>query len=206
MRLSIPLPLSLRAPMIAAGLMVLMGIVASQLVLSALNRTQVRQLTDLAEIEFSALSTALGPYVQRDDIWEMFDVLDRATLREGSFRPIQATLIDARGRVIVSTRPEVHPIGSAGAEMAARAILLDDIRLDTAEDRISMRNTVIWQGRPVAQLVVDFDVREFAAERTRAQWILFLANAGAILVLSIAGYALMRRVLAPVRRLTREMA
>lgn len=206
MRLSLPLPLSLRVPLIVAALMVLMGIVASQLVLSALNRTQVRQLTDLAEIEFSALSTALGPYVQRDDIWEMFDVLDRATLREGSFRPIMATLIDARGRVIVSTRPEVHRIGSDGVAIIAQAILLDEIRYDTDAERLSVRNTVIWQGRPVGQLVIDFDVREFAAERQRARWVLLLGNAAAILLLSVAGYALMRRVLAPVRRLTREMA
>ncbi|MCC5982907.1 MAG: hypothetical protein JJU42_00960 [Rhodobacteraceae bacterium] len=68
MRFAITLPLSLRVPLLVAGLMVLMGIVASQLVLSALNRAQVRQLTDLAEIEFRALSTSLGPYVQRDDI------------------------------------------------------------------------------------------------------------------------------------------
>ncbi len=206
MRLLVPLPLSLRVPMIVAALMVLMGIVASQLVLAALNRSQVRQLTDLAEIEFSALTTALGPYVQRDDIWEMFDILDRATLRVGGFRPIMATLIDARGRVIVSSQPEVHPIGTDGVDLIARAILLDDIRYDTASDRISLRNTVVWQGRPVGQLVIDFDVREFAAERRRTGWTLLLGNAAAILVLSVAGYALMRRVLAPIRRLTREMA
>lgn len=206
MRWSVPLPLSLRVPLIVAALMVLMGIVASQLVMSALNRAQVRQLTELAGIEFSALATALGPYVQRDDIWEMFDVLDRATLREGSFRPIAATLIDARGRVIVSTRPETHPIGSDGTGMIGRAILLDDIRDDTGDDSISVRSTVVWQGRPVGQLIIDFDVRDFAAERTRARWILLLGNAVAILVLSGAGYALMRRVLAPVRRLTSEMS
>lgn len=206
MRWSVPLPLSLRVPLIVAALMVLMGIVASQLVLSALNRAQVRQLTDLAEIEFRALSTSLGPYVQRDDIWEMFDILDRATLREASFRPIAATLVDARGRVIVSTRPEVHPIGSGGVDVIARAILLDDIQYDTGAEQISVRNTVVWQGRPVGQLVIDFDVRDFAAELTSTRWILLLGNAAAILVLSVAGYALIRRVLSPVRRLTTEMA
>jgi len=206
MRWSVPLPLSLRVPLIVAALMVLMGIIASQLVLSALNRAQVRQLTDLAEIEFSSLSTALGPYIQRNDIWEMFDVLDRATLRDGSFRPISATLIDARGRVIVSTRPEAHPIGSDGVPVIVRAILLDDIRYDTGGDWISVRNTVVWQGRSVGQLIIDFDVRDFATERTRARWILLLGNAVAILLLSVAGYALMRRVLAPVRRLTSEMS
>jgi signal transduction histidine kinase len=206
MRWSVLLPLSLRVPLIVASLMMLMGIVASQLVLSALNRAQVRQLTELAEIEFTTLSTALGPYVQREDIWEMFDILDRATLRGGGFRPILATLIDARGRVIVSTRPEVHPIGSDGVAVIGRAIRLDDIRYDNAAEQIAVRSTVVWQGRPVGQLVIDFDVREFAAERSRARWILLLGNAAAILVLSFAGYALMRRVLAPIRRLTHEMA
>ncbi len=205
MRLPLAMPLSLRVPLLVAGLMVLMGIVASQLVLSALNRAQVRQLTDLAEIEFRALSTSLGPYVQRDDIWEMFDILDRATLREGSFRPISAALVDARGRVMVSSLPEAHPIGSNGAGLVEEAIRLDDIRFDAASERIAVRNTVVWQGRPLGQLVIDFDVQEFAAERRRALFSLLLGNAAAILILSVAGYALMRRVLAPVRRLTREM-
>jgi len=206
MRFAITLPLSLRVPLLVAGLMILMGIVASQLVLSALNRAQVRQLTDLAEIEFRALSTSLGPYVQRDDIWEMFDILDRATLRDGSFRPTAAALIDARGRVIVSTQPEFYPIGSNGVALIEQAIQLDHIRYEPASEQISVRNTVVWQGRPVGQLVIDFDVQEFAAERSQALWTLLLGNAAAILVLSIAGYVVMRRVLAPIRRLTREMA
>ncbi len=206
MRWFVPLPLSLRVPLIVAALMVLMGIVASQLVLSALNRTQVRQLTELAAIEFNTLSTALGPYVQRNDIWEMFDILDRATLRDGTFRPISATLIDTRGRILVSTQPETYPIGSDGAAKIAVSILLDDIRYDTGADRISVHNAVVWQGRLVAQLAIEFDVRDFASERTRARWILLMGNAAAILVLSFAGYALLRRILAPVRRLSSEMA
>lgn len=191
--------------MIVAALMVLMGVIASQLVLSALNRSQVRQLTDLAEIEFAALATALGPYVQRDDTWEMFDVLDRATLREDGFHPITASLIDASGRVMVSSRPELHPIGSNGLDLIAGSTQIGDIRYNSSADQVSVRNVVVWQGRSVGHLVMEFDVRAFAVERNRAWMTLLLGNFVAIMLLSGAGYALMRRVLAPVRHLTSEM-
>jgi len=205
MRLAMPLPLTLRVPMIAAVLMIVMGIVASQLVLSALARSQERHLTELAEIEFSTLSSALGPYVQRDDIWEMFDVLDRATRRDGRFRPFSATLVDARGRVVVSSVPERHPIGGAGIDIITGAIPLGAIRIESGTERISVRSVVSWQGQAVGQLVMDFDVAALLEERSRTWWALLLGNGVAILLLSGAGYAIMRRVLAPIRNLTQEM-
>lgn len=200
------LPLSLRVPLIVAGLMVLMGIVASQFVLSSLVRSQERQLSDLAQTEFAALSTALAPLIQRQDIWEMFAALDRATQRSGGFAPVSASLVDPRGRVIVSSSPQAHPIGSSGLGLIESATPAADISFDTAQEQISLRQNVEFQGRAIANLVIDFDVAELAQERRRATFWLIAGNAAATLVLALAGYVLIRRVLAPIKRLSREMS
>ena len=72
------MPLSLRVPLMAAGLMVLVGLAASQQVLSALGAVQDARLRELARLHIDGLSVALGPFVLRKDVWEVFDTLDRA--------------------------------------------------------------------------------------------------------------------------------
>ena len=73
------LPLSLRLPLIAAALMVLVGVVASQQVLAALSAVQEARLRELARLHVDGLAVALGPSVLRRDVWEVYDTLDRAT-------------------------------------------------------------------------------------------------------------------------------
>ena len=78
MRLS-HMPLSLRVPVLAAGLMVLVGLVASQQVLAALGTVQDARLRELARLHIDGLSVALGPFVLRKDVWEVFDTqIERA--------------------------------------------------------------------------------------------------------------------------------
>jgi len=200
------LPLSLRVPLIVAGLMILMGLIASQLVMSALVRSQERQLTDLARSEFAALSTTLAPLIQRQDIWEMFDALERAMQQGGGLSAINASLVDARGRVIVSTRPEHYPIGASGIDLIAGSAPITNLSYVNAEDVISLRDVVVHQGRPIAQLVIDFDARALAAERRQTRVWLIAGNAVATGFLAVVGYLLIRRVLAPIGRLSQAMS
>jgi len=72
------LPVTLRVPLVMAGLMVLLGLVASQSVLTALGRVQVARLSETARLHVEGLSVALGPSVLRQDVWEVYDILDRA--------------------------------------------------------------------------------------------------------------------------------
>lgn len=205
-RSPLSLPLSLRVPLIVAGLMILMGLIASQLVMSSLVRSQERQLTDLALSDFAALSITLSPLIQRQDIWEMFDALDRATQRRGGFSAIKASLVDARGRVIVSTQPDHHPIGAAGIDLIERAVPVRELSYDSAQDVISLREIVVYQGRPIAQLVIDFDASTLAAERRKTWFWLIAGNAAATGFLAFVGYLLIRRVLAPIGRLSQAMS
>lgn len=206
MPLRLTLPLSVRVPLMVSGLMVVMGIIASQLVLTALVRSQERQLSDLAQSEFATLSTTLAPLIQRQDIWEMFDVLDRATQRVGGFSPVAATLVDEQGRVIVATQPDIHPVGAPGVALINAATPVRQLNYDSAQDQISLRQNVDFQGRTIAALIIDFDVTELAAERRQTWFWLIAGNLAAMLVLASAGYVLIRRVLAPIGRLSREMS
>lgn len=86
--------------------MILTGLIASQPVMSALERAQERRVTHRARSEFATLSTTLAPLIQRQDIREMFDALERAMQQNGGLSAINANLVDARGWSIVSTRSD----------------------------------------------------------------------------------------------------
>jgi signal transduction histidine kinase len=194
-----------KGPLLAAGLLVLVGVLASLLVLRALVATQERHLRELALLEFAGIEATLGPLVQRDDIWEMFDLLDRVTHREGSLRPLSATLLDPLGRVIVSSAPDIHPLGAQRAEMIAAALPVTAAQYDLADDTVALSQVLEYQRRPLGKLVIDFDTTDFVAERERTVAILVIGNALATLIAALVGYASIRRVLRPVARLTDAM-
>lgn len=199
------LPVMVKGPLLAAGLLVLVGILASHLVLRALVNTQERHLREMALLEFAGVEATIGPFVVRDDIWEMFDLLDRVTQREGALQPLQATLIDPLGRVIVSTAPDRNPIGTQSAELITAATPVGAEHYDLSGGEIALSKVLQYQGRPLGQLVIAFDTTGFIAERTRTTGFLIAGNAVATLIAALLGFWLMRRVLRPVARLTDEM-
>ena len=199
------LPIMVKGPLLAAGLLVLVGVLASLLVLRALVATQERHLRELALLEFAGVEATVGPFVVRDDVWEMFDLLDRVTHRDGSLRPLSATLVDPLGRVIVSSAPHLHPLGAQRAAMIAAATPVTAEDYDLADGTVALSQVLEFQGRPLGKLVIEFDTTGFVAERERTVAILVIGNALATLIAALVGFALLRRVLRPVTRLTDAM-
>jgi hypothetical protein len=65
--------------------MIALGLVASQGVLTALGRVQDARLSETARLHVEGLSVALGPFVLRQDVWEVYDILTaRRRLPTGS--------------------------------------------------------------------------------------------------------------------------
>jgi hypothetical protein len=71
-------PITIRVAVATAVLMVLLGIVASQQVLSTLGRLQDARLQEYAWLHVEGLALALGPFALHKDVWEVYDTLDRA--------------------------------------------------------------------------------------------------------------------------------
>ena len=62
-------PITLKVPLAVAALMVLVGVVLSERVLSRLNETQERHLVDLSQSYLDGLSSAIAPSILREDNW-----------------------------------------------------------------------------------------------------------------------------------------
>ena len=104
------LPVTLRVPLITAALMILLGLLASQSVLSALGRVQDARLSETARLHVEGLSVALGPSVLRQDVWEVYDILDRARASSEGQRLLLTVVADERGHVLAATDPRRAPV------------------------------------------------------------------------------------------------
>lgn len=104
------LPVTLRVPLVTEGLMILLGFVASQGVLAALGRVQDARLSETARLHVEGLSVALGPSVLRQDVWEVYDILDRATSAYDGQRLLLSIVADERGRILAATDSQRAPV------------------------------------------------------------------------------------------------
>jgi hypothetical protein len=101
-------PVTLKVPILVAGLMVGVSLLVTDRVLERLVDTQERHLDALAGAYLDGLSSAILPDVLRADVWEVFDA--PATPR--AFRPGPPC---RQGR-----RSERRPTGSSSMRIAAR--------------------------------------------------------------------------------------
>lgn len=200
------LPLSVRVPLIAAGMMVLVGIVASHQVLSALATAQEERLRELTRLHVQGLTVALGPAVLRQDVWEVYDTLDRASSAMEDQRMVLTIVADAAGRVIAASDPRRAPVDSDLAPLLGDAQPLADLRLTGSASRMRVVSDLNFQDRTVGQIVSEIDITDLQSERRRALLYLLAGNGLATLVLAAGGYFAVRRMLFPLRLLAGHMA
>ncbi|MFP1646143.1 sensor histidine kinase [Pontitalea aquivivens] len=200
-----PIPLSIKLPLLAAAMMVLVGTVASQQVLRSLAQVQDARIQELARMHVEGLSVALGPLVLRHDIWEVYDTLDRAAQGSEGRRMVLTAVADERGKVLAATDPRRVPMDSDIAALASDAVALDDLSVDGASNILSLLAPLTYQGRTVGQIATELDVADLLSERRQALLYLIMGNAVAIGFLSMAGFLAIRRMLKPVTTLARQM-
>lgn len=200
------LPLSVRVPLIAAGMMVLVGVVASQQVMATLGTVQEERLRELARLHVDGLAIALGPAVLRRDVWEVYDTLDRAGQAMAGQRLVLTVVADEDGRVIAASDPLRAPVDSSLEPLRQGAQAVEDIRLTGAEPHVRVLSGLVYQGRDVGTILSELDVADLVAERRRVLIWLLAGNAAATLILALGGYLAMRRMLRPVADLAAHMS
>ncbi|ASM70996.1 MULTISPECIES: sensor histidine kinase [Roseobacteraceae] len=199
------LPLSIKLPLLAAAMMVLVGAVASQQVLRALARVQDARVQELAQMHVEGLSVALGPFVLRRDNWEVYDTLDRASKGGEDQRMILTVVADDRGRVLAATDPRRVPMDSEIDDLAQNAVALENLTVDGSNPVLRLLTPLVYQGRAVGQIASELDVSDLLSERRGALMSLILGNALAVSFLSLAGFVAIRKMLRPVTTLARQM-
>ncbi len=198
------LPVTVRVPLITAALMIILALVASQGVLGALGRVQDARLSETARLHVEGLAVALGPSVLRQDVWEVYDILDRARQASDGQRLLLTVVADERGRVLAATDPHRAPVGEDAAEFGLGAVAPEALRM-TGDPVLRVTSPLQYQGRTIGGIVTELDVTDLLAERRQVTlWLLF-GNALATGVLAFGGWLAVARILRPVGALVQAM-
>lgn len=198
------LPVTVRVPLVVAGLMVVLGLVASQGVLAVLGNLQDARLREITRLHIEGLSVALGPFVPRQDVWEVYDVLDRAQHAGDGQRPLLTLVSDTQGRVLAATDPRRWPVGSDIAPFMVSASAPEAVRM-TGDQVLRVVAPLVYQGRDVGRIVTELDVADLLQERRRVAFWLLIGNAAATTLLGVAGWLVVARLLRPVGVLVQAM-
>ena len=126
------LPLSAKVPLLVAVLMIVLGAIASERVLTRLAAIQEERLRDLAGLYFDGLAVAVLPAALRGDVWEAFDALDRATRQRRGISALVTTLATEDGLVLASSDPLRFPSGDPLPEAFLTSATPEAVALDAS--------------------------------------------------------------------------
>ncbi|NJO36305.1 MAG: HAMP domain-containing protein [Rhizobiales bacterium] len=196
-------PLAIRAPMLVAALMVVVGLIASELVLTRLERTQQASLQALTTAYLDGTAAAVMPHVLRRDVWETFDVLDRSRTLYKGLSVIDTAVVLPDGLVLAATDPDRFPtLRALPATIRMPTYETGELVIDKVLGEVAVARELDAGGGMVGTMLARIDVNGLLAERRDVLATLILVNAAVTLALAAIGYVAVRRMLAPVAILT----
>jgi signal transduction histidine kinase len=196
-------PLVLKAPLLVAVLMFAVSAIITNQVLSRLDWTQQRHLQQLTSAYLDGLSAAVTPAVVRDDVWEVFDNLDRSRTQYRSLNVNWTIVTDANGQVMAASDPVRFPTQSSMPSQSSVSPSLGEVAIDIDRAVAHFSRDITYQGRTLGVIASEADIAPLLKERADVFWTLIATNLALTAVLATIGFALVWRMTRPVALLTR---
>lgn len=192
-------PTTIKVPFMVAAFMVAVGVVLSNQVLVRLTEIQERHLQELTGAYLDGLSSSIIPLVLHDDIWEIFDHLDRARSGYVGLSAINTIVATPADTILAASDPHSFPIQEhVPAVLEGRFRRGSDLALDEEEGRAFTRRAMSYQGRPLGWIYAEIDIGHLLAERRDVLVALILTNALLTLLFAGCGYFVVRRMIRPI--------
>jgi signal transduction histidine kinase len=196
-------PVSWKAPLLAAGLMIAAATMVSQVVLNRLEADQRTNLQALTEAYLDGISAAVVEPVVRGDVWETFDALDRARTHYAGVAARYVIVETPDGRVLAASEPLLFPVRSSVPNSASRHFPGGNgMALDPDNGRAWLARTLKIEGHSVGRILAEIDIATLLDVRRRVFWTLVLVNGGMTLAFAAIAYVVLQRMLRPIRTLT----
>ncbi len=196
-------PLAWKVPLLAAGLMIGVAVVISQIVLNRLESDQENNLRLLTSAYLDGLSAAVLPAAIRADVWEAFDALDRARKHYAGLKVRFAIVELPNGKVLASSDPAKFPVQSAvPSDVDRRFPSGDGLVLDTTSGRGWLARSLREEGFSVGRILAEIDISELLRVRERVLLTLVAVNAALALGFAAVGSFALRRMLKPLSLLS----
>lgn len=200
-------PVAVRVPVVVAFLMFAISVMVSNRVLNRLEDTQERNLRELSSAYLDGLSASLIPSVVREDVWEVFDTLDRSRERYRGLNVQWAAVTNSDNRTIAASSPDrFPPLEALPADTVAMFSIMQGVLLDETGMQARMMRSLIYQDREIGRIYAVADISALMQERSDTLRELILTNVALTLLLVAFGYYFMRKMLKPVGLLSGYLA
>jgi signal transduction histidine kinase len=197
-------PITAKVPAVMVALMIAVSGVITNQVLSRLAEMQQRHLMELTASYLDGLSSSLIPTVLREDVWETFDILDRARILYHGLKVNRTVVANGEGVVLAASDPKRVPSYSRLPAMMTEPFYGDEtLWLDEGRELAGARRVLVYQGLKIGGIYAEFDATEIFRERASVFWALVGTNALIVVGLGAIGYYSLRRTLRPIRILMR---
>lgn len=196
-------PLVLKAPLVVVVLMFAVSVIITNQVLTRLEMTQQRHLDQLTSAYLDGLTSALLPSVVREDIWEVYDILDRARSQYRSLNVIWTVVSGVDGTILAASDPARFPSQS---KLPASAVAKEGSnlpRIDSERGVVLIGRDLVFQDREIGRISAEADIAPLLKERSEVFWTLLLTNLALTIALAAIGFLLVRRMTRPVTALTK---
>jgi signal transduction histidine kinase len=191
-------PLAWKAPLLAAGLLIGVALVISQVVLNRLESDQESNLRHLTSAYLDGLSTAVLRSAIHADVWETFDALDRARDRYAGLKVRFAIVTLPNGNVLAASDPLKFPVQtSVPTDVERRFPAQDGLIIDSASGSAWLARSLREEGYSVGRILADIDISELLRVRSQVLLTLVAVNVSLALGFAIICSFALRRMLKP---------
>lgn len=198
-------PLSLKIPLLVAGLMVAIGAVLSNVVLVRLRSDQEAHLRLLTSAYLDGLSAAIGPALLRHDVWETFDGLDRSRRQYAGVDVLYAAVVLSDGRILAASDPMRLPTGKSLPSEVSAKFSAEGLTLDTESERAWLTRTLRDGNVNLGRLLAEIDISDILRVRREVAGTLVLVNGALTLAFALVGWFLAKRMVEPLKLLTEHV-
>ncbi len=200
------MPVTIKVPLMVAALMVAVSAILSNQVLVRLSATQERHLEELTGAYLDGLSASIVPHVLREDIWEIFDQLDRTRHAYVGVSAVSTIVAEPDGTILAAADPHLFPSQTAVPEgLESRFSGRSNLVLDEDNGRAFVRRALSYQDLPIGWIYSEIDIRNLLAERREVLVALVLTNIALTLILAGAGYQVVGRMIRPIDTLAEHL-
>ena len=195
-------PIAIKVPLLVMLLMLAISFVISNAVLTRLAETQERHLQTLSRAYLDGLGGTLLPHILHEDVWEVFDTLDRARSIYAGLNALTTIVLNPANRIIAASDPKAFPTGQPLATELLEGLSTNGkLLIDEDKRTARMLDAMTLQGQKVGGLYTELDVSALITERQSVLWQLIVTNVLLTLFLMAVGYWAVRRMVQPVRTL-----
>jgi hypothetical protein len=152
-------PITVKVPLLVMALMLGISFVISNTVLSRLADTQERHLRTLSRAYIDGLSANLMPHMLREDVWEVFDTLDRARSVYAGLNALNTIVLNSSDRIIAASDPKSFPTAQPISPDILKSLDRDGtLLIDEGKRTARLLKAVSAQGQHIGGIYTELDI------------------------------------------------